>query len=80
MSKDWKSRSEMTPEEIFEDEVRSIIYTSVDDVKNIIPHVSRSVLEEALRRVQTADPPRITLTKMLISAIRKLDKTTRGEK
>lgn len=67
----WKPYCEMTPEEKFEHDVNRIIHTSIDDAKHVINHTTRDVLLEALSRERNQKTPRVSLIKMLESAIRK---------
>jgi hypothetical protein len=69
--KDWKPYYEMTPEEKFEHDVSRIINTSIDDAKYVIRSATREVLIEALHRARGQEVPRVSLIKILVSAIRK---------
>jgi hypothetical protein len=67
----WKPYHDMTPEEKFEADVRRIVNTSVYDAKYYIKNATKDVLIEALRREQVHFYLRVSLIKILESAIRK---------
>lgn len=67
----WKPYYEMTSEEKFESDVRGIVNTSVYDAKYNIKHATKDVLIEALRRERENVHSRVSLIKILESAIRK---------
>lgn len=70
MNQSRKLFNDMTDEEKFEIRVSNLINTSIDDARSSIPFSKKEVLVEALRREKERKFPRVTLIKILVSAIR----------